>query len=141
VRVVVDASVALGWVLADENTAFPQSVLEAVLARGAIVPAIWPSELANGLLSAVRRKRIAVESVPKALALLEALLIEIEVQGAGLSVRRLFETGVNSGLTAYDAAYLDLCVREGLPLATQDADLQRAARKAGVSIFTASAKA
>ncbi len=104
------------------------------------MPAIWPSELADGLLSAVRRKRITVESVPKALALLEALLIEIEVQAAGLSVRRSFETGVTSGLTAYDAAYLDLCVREGLPIATQDAELQRAARNAGVSVFRASAK-
>jgi hypothetical protein len=39
------------------------------------------------------------------------------------------------GLSAYDAAYLDVAVRHAVPLATLDSALQKAGRKAGIEIF------
>ena len=40
-------------------------------------------------------------------------------------------------LSSYDASYLELALRMALPLATLDADLHRAASKAGVKTFKA----
>jgi len=139
-KLVVDASVALSWVLPDETAKYTNAALQRVLADGAVVPSIWSAEIANGLLSSIRRKRLGVDGVPRALQLLESLRIETEVRGGRDEVRRIFDAGTASGLTAYDAAYLDLCLRAGLPIATQDAELERAARKAGVAVFSASSK-
>ncbi|MCY2960343.1 MAG: type II toxin-antitoxin system VapC family toxin [Planctomycetota bacterium] len=134
-KLVVDASVALSWVLPDENAQYPNAALEQVIAEGAAVPSIWPAEIANGLLMAVRRKRIEVDRVPRALLLFESLRIEVDSRGARESVRHVFDAGWASGLTAYDASYLDLCLRSGLVLATQDDALARAAKRAGAAVF------
>ena len=139
-KLVVDASVALSWVLPDENAKYTNASLAHVLEEGAVVPTIWSAEIANGLLTSVRRKRLEIDGVPRALLLFESLRIELDVHGGRDSVRRMFDAGSASGLTAYEASYLDLCVRAGLPIATQDAELERAARKAGVPIFAASSK-
>ncbi len=47
---------------------------------------------------------------------------------------RLSELAARYRLTAYDAAYLDLALRLGLPLATLDADLKKAAQAEGVTV-------
>lgn len=102
--------------------------------RGAVVPSLWRLEVANGLLGAVRRGRLAVERRD---ALLEALLemdIAIDAETdlhAWSGTVRLAEA---HGLTAYDAAYLELAQRRRLPLATLDAALAQAAREAGVAL-------
>ncbi len=132
---VVDASVAIGWVLRDEDPAYAQAVLEQVLVDGALVPAIWPFEIANVLLSAVKRKRLTADEIPKAMSLIESLPIEIEPATNAPMVRRLFEVGRDFSLTAYDAAYLDLSFRSGLALATADSGLVRSASAAGATLF------
>lgn len=85
----------------------------------------------------MRRRRLEAAGAPRALLLFESLRIEVEAHGDREAVRRLYDAGSASGLTAFDASYLDLCLRSGLSLATQDEALARAARRAGAALFQA----
>jgi len=58
--------------------------------------------------------------------------IRIAVDGGPVAPDNLFAVGERHGLSAYDAAYLELAQRRGIPLATGDDGLKRAARAAGV---------
>ena len=133
--VVVDASVALDWVFLSERSTYANGVLEHVSENGGAVPVIWPAEVANGLLTALRSRRMAQEDIPSALSLLEALHLTVHGPPFPEALRRLVLTGTTSGLTAYDSAYLELAIRESLPLATHDEGLKKAATKAGVPLF------
>ena len=135
--VVVDASVALDWVLELERSDYGASVLAHVCTAGGRVPAIWPAEIANGLLTAMRRKHLKAADLPKALALLESVPLESPAVAPHSGVRRWLAAGEATGLSAHDAAYLELAQRESLPLATHDGALRKAAEKAGVELFVA----
>jgi predicted nucleic acid-binding protein len=136
-RLVLDASVALAWCFPEESSPFTEKLLD-MLATGAkaLAPAIWPFEVANGLLTAERRKRLTVAqvtSVSQRIALLPITVDPPRLQGAFgdiLSVAR------QQQLTEYDAAYLELSLREALPLATLDDQLRRAARNVGVALLS-----
>ena len=132
---VIDASATLPWCFADEATP-ATNLLLARLRSGdeAIVPAHWPLEVANALLIAVRRKRISVEDAQQFLDDLEVLPIQVETADRKSLRKRVFLLAKQSNLTAYDAAYLELAVRERLPLATLDRELREAARGACVAL-------
>lgn len=129
----LDSSVALAWFFADEGEA-TLAVLEQVGEAGAVVPPLWRHEVANGFLMAERRGRIGAGYRARSLARLAALAIASDEE----SDRRCWDATVAlaeaHGLTAYDAAYLELAQRRGLPLATLDAALARAARDARVEL-------
>jgi len=127
VSFVLDASVALAWVLGDERSAEADAVLDHLLDEPAIVPALWIAETANALLAAERRGRIARRDAVRALELLAALPIEV-VPESFAALPRIHHLGAALGLTAYDATYLDLAIAAKAPLATLDDDLRRAAR-------------
>lgn len=102
--------------------------------RGAVVPSLWRLEVANGLLAAVRRGRLTAARRDALLAALLDMDIAIDTETdlhAWSGTVRLAEA---HGLTAYDAAYLELAQRRRLPLATLDAALAQAAREAGVAL-------
>ena len=131
---VLDASVALAWVLDDPIADYAMEVRRA-LANGkrALVPTLWHLEIANGLLTAERRRDLVSADLDDALATIQttaAQAIETETSfspvGEALATARAFH------LTAYDAVYLGLARRERLPLATLDKRLRAAAAKAGV---------
>lgn len=129
---VVDTSVAAAWWFADEATPATDAVLERVVAEGAVVPALFSAEVANVLVQAERRKRIAPALVDRVLGILGKLPIEVEAPprtpASAVALARAH------GLTIYDAMYLEAAIRRGLPLATLDRDLQGAARAAGVAL-------
>lgn len=131
---VVDASVALDWVLRSERSVHADVVLAAVVRTGFLVPALWPAEVANGLLSARRRGVLASRELPTVLALFEELPVTVAASGP-TALRVLVDLGSEAGLTAYDCAYLDLALREKAPLATHDEALRRCAKKLGVELF------
>jgi len=133
---VVDASVALAWCLSDEEDDLAERVLVQVAADGAIAPAHWPLEVANGLLSAERRGRLEVADSDQARRLLADLQIEIMPVELSTAAGMVLDTARSHGLSVYDAAYLDLASFRGLALATLDADLSRAAAAAGVPVAT-----
>ena len=126
---VVDCSAAAAWVLADEHSESADAALDAVVAQGAVAPALLWVEIRNVLLRAERLGRLEPGDTELALSLLEDLRIRLDHAPRGEEVMRLART---HGLTAYDAVYLDLALRDGRPLATLDRRLARSAEAAGV---------
>ena len=135
--IVIDASVALAWCFPDEASEYADGVLVALEGRTAMVPAIWPVEVANALLVGERRKRIRQPEVRRFVELLKGLSILEDGQPFADTVSNILPLAREHDLSAYDAAYLDVAVRHGAPLATLDAALQKACRAAGVKIFKA----
>ena len=133
---VVDASIALAWALPDESSAYADAVLVVVERHGLRVPDLWPREIANGLAVAYRRGRITTADERAFLAALSHLHIELEETAPALAIiREATAAAMRYGLTAYDAAYVDLAARERLTLATLDASMRQAAEQSGVVIF------
>jgi predicted nucleic acid-binding protein len=137
-RLVLDASMALAWHIerADpEEKLLAQEALKMVRLRGALVPALWYSEVANGLLVA-ERWRAAIEQQGMVFqADLKHLEIAMDSALPQVSQPTVIALGRTSGLTGYDAAYLELVLRTGRALATFDRQLAEAVRKAGGRVF------
>lgn len=100
----------------------------------AITPAIWPFEVANALLVAERRKRITLAQVTALLRRIEDLPISVEPMEAGRAFEQILSLGRQQNLSQYEAAYLELALRTGLPLATLDGKLREAARLLNVGL-------
>ena len=135
---VVDNSVALAWCFEDEQTEAIMALLDRVAEDGAVAPQLWPIEALNGLLTAERRGRIDVATRRRLAGFLRQLPIAIDDETAGQIWTATAELVERNGLTAYDAAYLELAQRQGLPLATSDAALVAAARATGVTLLETS---
>jgi predicted nucleic acid-binding protein len=129
---VLDASVALAWCFEDEKHAAALALLDRIAETRASVPWHWWLEVGNALLAARRRRRLRRES-QDVMLMLAALPLRVDtgatMQGSPNSVLSLAE---RHGLSTYDAAYLELSLRLGLPLATLDHDLGEAARSMGI---------
>jgi predicted nucleic acid-binding protein len=132
---VLDCSVALAWFLPGERTPRTEDLLDQVVDTGALVPSLWPVEVANVLLAAERKRRISQAQRVRALTALAQLPIEMDAETASRSWGGAFDLAVAQGLTLYDALYLELSLRSGLPLATLDHDLCRAAKASGVPVL------
>jgi predicted nucleic acid-binding protein len=132
---VPDASATLAWLLEGETSDWTEALLQRFGSGDtAVVPGHWPVEVANALLVAVRRGRIDKNKPAELFGALLALPIRIDSSGSEITFDRVFAYAEKYGLTVYDAAYLELAIREGVPLATLDGDLQNAARTAGVPL-------
>lgn len=133
---VVDASIALAWALPDESSVYAEAALVAVEREGMRVPQLWAWEIANGLTVAYVRKRINSADEHAFFTALSHLHIELEEAISPLvAVRGATAAARHYGLTAYDAAYVDLAFRERLSLATLDMPMRRAAEQSGIAIF------
>jgi predicted nucleic acid-binding protein len=132
--IVIDASLALTWCFEDQASSTTEAVLDK-LASGeqAAAPAIWPYEVANGLLIAERRGRITEAQAAALLQLLTGLPISIEHRALS-ELMAVSAVGRFHRLAVYEASYLDLAARLGAKLATADGRLAAAAAKAGVSL-------
>jgi len=135
VSLVLDASLTLGWYFDDERTSAGEALLERVSEEGAVVPALWRYEVANGLQMAVRRKRIGAAYRDASLADLRVLPITIERTGDDVVWTAMIGFADRFGLTIYDAAYIELAQRRGLPLATADRAMRTAARALRVELI------
>ncbi len=99
----------------------------AVVVNSAIAPPLFRWEVQNALLAAVRRKRISFDRATESLAALDELGIAVDGLILTSPLATGFEFTQRFGLTAYDAAYLELAVRRSVPLMTRDEKLKRAA--------------
>ena len=136
-EVVIDASVALAWCFRDERTEATAKLLERVQTDAAAVPSLWHLEVANVLALAERRGRITPAESTELIALLETLEIVVDEETASRALGRVLDLARAERLTAYDAAYLELAMRLGVPLASKDSDLCDAAERLGVSVLRA----
>jgi predicted nucleic acid-binding protein len=134
---VLDASVALGFCFEDEGSDLAEAVLRRLAEQQARVPPIWEMEVANVLVQAERRGRLSPADTVRLLDLLADLPIEVQHEPEGRVLREIRALAREHDLSAYDACYLDLAMREGLPLATADAALARAAGRVGVRLLGA----
>lgn len=133
--VVVDSSIALSWCFEDEASPETDRLFERVRDDGAIVPGLWHLELSNVLLQAEKRGRITASDVAVRLDLIAELPIVTDQETATRAWREILNMARKEGLTTYDATYLELAVRRGLPLLTKDNELIRAAKRLGVDVL------
>ena len=129
---VLDCSACLPWIFASEATAATDELIDQ-LASGAKawVPTHWHLELGNVLLGAQRRERVDKAGIEKFFATLAVYNIEVDPETTAWAWSKIFGLGESFGLTMYDAAYLELALRKGLPLASLDGELRAAMQKAG----------
>ena len=131
---VLDASIAISWCFHDEATEKTNTLLEKLEKSTAIVPSIWHLEVSNVLLMAEKHKRITYAGILEFFSLIEGLLIEVDTFTSEKSFNHIFSVAYEEKLTVYDAAYLELAMRRGLPLATKDKALLNAAKRKHIKI-------
>jgi len=124
----------MAWCFEDEQDPYAERVFDHLNDAVAMVPGHFRLEVANVMLVALKRGRIERGQADAFLAKLGQL--PVEVLDRPSEIKAVFELGHRYHLTSYDAVYLDLAIAEALPLATNDADLRRAARKAHVTILS-----
>lgn len=135
---VLDNSVAMLWLLPQSNPAgveLAEQVLALLQNSSARVPSLWPLEAANVITKSQRLGKITQAQASTFVALLDAMGISIDASTAQRALYTTLDLARQFRLSAYDAAYLELALRENLPLATLDAQMQTAAREAGVILI------
>jgi predicted nucleic acid-binding protein len=132
---VLDASIALAWCFADEATPVTDALLDRLADDEATAPALWRLEVANALAMAERRGRLSVAGLTQSVSLLQRLAVSIDSEGAERACRELLDLARGERLTVYDAAYLELALRLGLPLASKDAKLRKAGAGLGLALL------
>ena len=133
---VMDCSAVLALCFEDEDGEYAEKLLEYYIDGAAIAPEIWPVEVSNSLLNAVKRKRLTKAEANHFFHLVASLPIEIVAGNRALdSYISLYELACLYNLSSYDASYLSLAMDKGYSLATLDQKLIDAAASAGVGIF------
>lgn len=132
---VLDCSVTMAWCFEDESTPYTDHVQNLLSHTRAVVPSIWPLEVTNVLLVSERKKRLDEVRSTRFFHLLSVMPIDVD----GLTGRQAFGAIAHlaraHSLSSYDAAYLELAIRYGIPIATLDEKLRTAAISAGVELI------
>jgi predicted nucleic acid-binding protein len=132
---VIDASVAFAWCFDDEATEATHTLLDRFEDERAEVPSLWHLELTNALAMGERKGRITPARASEFIALIDGLPIVIDERTPNFALSSVLELSRRQQLSAYDASYLELAMRRGVPLATKDHDLARAANHMGVTLL------
>jgi predicted nucleic acid-binding protein len=133
---VLDASIALAWCFETETDRFTDAVLDSLADCTAIVPTVWPLEIGNALVVAERRRLLDQASSMRFLNLLHQLPITIDQESPERMFGEILLLAREQQLSTYDASYLDLAMRSGLPLASRDNALIQAADRCGVKQYS-----
>lgn len=132
---VIDCSVAMTWLFPDEATTHTARLLERLANETALVPGWWFLEVTNVLALAERKGRVTTAQTAEFIAEISKLGLESDIDSAGRAFDHLLPLCRAHQLTSQGALYLDLAVRRGLPLATLDEPLRKAAKKLGVKLL------
>jgi predicted nucleic acid-binding protein len=132
VRFVIDASVAASWAFDDEESLVADAALERISHDEAIAPSLWWFEVRNTLIVGERRGRLSAADTSTFLRQLARIDVKIDASPNDFAIMALAR---HHRLTVYDASYLELAQREGLPLATLDTALRKAAVALGVELI------
>jgi predicted nucleic acid-binding protein len=135
VSLVIDSSITLSWCFEDERTDVTTTLLYRVAETGALVPALWRLEVANGLQVAVRRGRIDAAYRDATIGDLRDLAIDLDPETDRKAWSEILQLADRFRLTLYDAAYLELAQRRQLPLASLDNELRAAAQMLGIPLL------
>ena len=132
---VVDNSVVMSWCFKDETNQYADSVLDCLSEGTAFVPSIWPLEVVNVLLEAERKKRLSEADSVRFITLISQLPIIVEHERPERIMKDLLAFARSNDLSSYDASYLDLSMRKGIPIATLNTRLIEAAKKTDIPIL------
>ena len=132
---VLDCSVAGAWCFRDEADPYAEAIADRFPRVQAVVPPIWPLEIANALLMGERRKRSTPADTTHWLRFLDGLPIQVDDEPTSRVWSDVLSLARAQGLSAYDAAYLELALRRSLSLAALDRKLKDAARAVGVALY------
>jgi len=133
---VVDNSIVMSWCFKDEANPYADSVLNRLKKASAYVPSVWPLEVVNVLLAAERTKLLSQADSVRFVGLLSQLPIFVEHGSLERAMKDLLGLARAHDLSSYDASYLDLAMKKGLPLATLDQRLRAAAQSVKVPILS-----
>ena len=134
-RFVLDGSVTLAWLFHDEADPYADAIVGKLPALEMLVPRLWHLEIANVLLVGERRGRCSQADTTNWLAYLAGLPIILDGATETHAWTDTLNLARQQGLTAYDAAYLELAMREGVALATLDAKLRTSVQAVGVPLY------
>ena len=137
-KFVLDNSVAMRWFFGDgkpKEISYAKNVLENMRRATALVPAIWGLEVSNVIAKAEAKGLVTEARSSIFLEMLKELDIEADVQTYSRSLDDILNIARRYGLSAYDASYLELALREDISLATLDEDLMKSAKKAGAKVY------
>ena len=132
--IVLDASAVGSFLLPDEDPILGAFARELCRTEQLVVPPVWRTEVANLVMKAFRRGRIGDAERMDAVLLADQVASVAAVQGE-IDIAETHAVAIQFKLTAYDATYLELAGRLGLPLLTGDSDLIGAAPKAGIKLL------
>ena len=132
---VIDNSVVMTWCFKDEANQYADNILDRLEVSTGFVPSVWPLEVCNILLVAERRKRIGEADSTRFISLLTELPIIVEQETPERIIKDIFALARKHKLSSYDASYLDLAMRKGLPIATLDKNLLTVAKRCKVQIL------
>ncbi|MGQ9780159.1 MAG: type II toxin-antitoxin system VapC family toxin [Bacillota bacterium] len=132
---VMDCSVTMAWCFKDEEDSYAEGVLRLLENAEAVVPTVWALEVMNVLLTAERKGRLLPAESERFIGLLGLLPITIDA-ASGISGRVMDLGRAHNGLSAYDAAYVELALRRGLPMATKDEAVRRALATLGIPLLS-----
>jgi predicted nucleic acid-binding protein len=132
---VLDCSVTMAWYFKDEADPYAVAVRKSLSRCEAVVPSLWPLEVANILVHGERRNRSTEADASKWLGYLQKLPIRVDPETSVRAWSEMLHVARSYQLSAYDAAYVELALRLGLPLASLDEPLRKAAISAGVPLF------
>jgi len=132
---VLDCSVTMAWCFDDEASAYTDGVQDQLGDVRAVVPTIWPLEVANAAIVGERRKRLDEARSTRFFALLSGLPIVVDGDTSEQAFTAIAHLARTHNLSSYDAAYLELAIRRGLPLACLDGKLKAAAQTVGVQLY------
>ena len=133
--IVVDCSATMAWFMPDEETIECEAVRSRVADEGAIVPALWPIEVGNTFLLAVRYRRISASQRDNAIDQLATRPIRVDDETLRRAWGETSALAERFRLKLYDACYLELAQRRNLPLASLDGELRSAGKKLGLILL------
>lgn len=133
--IIADISVVLAWLFDEKQTPVALELLNVIESEGLIVPILWWSELENGLLMAERRARRTADECSAFLALVRQLSIRTDDTPRYRLSDDILRLGRTHQLTACDAAYVELAIREAIPLATFDEAIRNCAPQARITVL------
>lgn len=134
-QLVIDCSIVMAWCFDDETDDYADSVLEQMHIGEAFVPEIWALEVTNVLVVAERKKRISRTASQHFINLVKTLPIKTDRETSETAWSDILTLARTYQLSTYDASYLELAIRRGIPLASNDRALRTATKKSGASLF------
>lgn len=132
---VLDCSVTMAWCFLDETSSYAKRARAMLEDNEAKVPMLWPIEVANTLCIAERQKRINKYESMRFKSLLNELPISLDDKTASKALEDTLDIARNINITVYDATYLELALRDNIPIATLDKKLQKAAQHIGIELL------